>query len=137
MDINKIEKPYKTIEVDGTIANADGITLATYLKKYKMFTYEYQTKLQNGKQAVVFTNFEDAGLGTGKPYVGVTTIDIGKDSEMQKIPMPKKYTSFVTSNPENLRAGAMEGKPGKICMFVYDKKAKAIMMSIEEISSGQ
>ncbi|MBP7515332.1 MAG: hypothetical protein KA791_12335 [Flavobacteriales bacterium] len=137
MDINKIEKPYKTIEVDGTIANADGITLATYLKKYKMFTYEYQTKLQNGKQAIVFTNFEDAGLGTGKPYVGVATIDIGKDSEMQKIPMPKKYTSFVTSNPENLRAGTMEGKPGKFCMFVYDKKAKAIMMSIEEITSGQ
>lgn len=137
MDINKIEKPYKTIELDGTIANADGITLASYLKKFKMFTYEYQTKLQNGKQAVVFTNFEDAGLGTGKPYVGIATIDIGKDTEMQKIPLSKKYASFVTGNPENLRAGAMEGKPGKICMFVYDKKAKAIMMSIEEISAGQ
>ena len=83
------------------------------------------------------TNFEDAGLGTGKPYVGVATIDIGKDTEMQKIPVPKKYTSFVTGNPENMRAGAMEGKPGKICMFVYDKKMKAILMSIEEISAGQ
>ena len=41
LDINKIEKPYKTIELDGTIANQDGIRLANYLKKYKMFTYEY------------------------------------------------------------------------------------------------
>jgi len=137
LDINKIEKPYKTIELDGAIANADGITLANYLKKFKMFTYEYQTKLQSGKQAIIFTNFEDAGLGTGKPYVGVATIDIGKDTEIQKIPVPKKYTSFITGNPENMRAGAMEGKPGKICMFVYDKKMKAILMSIEEISAGQ
>lgn len=137
LDINKIEKPYKTIELDGTIANQDGIRLASYMKKFKMFTYEYQTVLPSGSRAIVFTNFEDAGLGTGKPYVGVATIDIGKDTEMQKIPLPKKYTSFVTGNPENMRAGTMEGKPGKFCMFVYDKKAKAIMMSIEEISAGQ
>jgi hypothetical protein len=137
LDINKIEKPYKTIELDAAYSGADGITLANYLKKFKMFTYEYHTVLQNGKQAIVFTNFEDAGLGTGKPYVGIATIDIGKDSEMQKIPLSKKYASFVTGSPENLRAGAMEGKPGKLCMFVYDKKAKAIMMSIEEISAGQ
>lgn len=137
LDINKIEKPYKTIELDGTIANADGITLANYLKRFKMFTYEFQTRLPNGKQAVIFTNFEDAGIGTGKPYVGIITIDIGKDSESQKLPLPKKYTSFVTGDPENLRAGTMQGNPGKICMFVYDKKAKAIMMSIEELSAAQ
>ena len=137
LDINKIEKPYKTMEVAGSIANADGITLANYLKKFKMFTYEYQTVLPSGKQAIVFTNFEDAGLGTGKPYVGIATIDIGKDTEMQKIPVSKKYTSFVTGNPENMRAGALKGNPGKICMYVYDKKMKAILMSIEEISAGQ
>ena len=56
---------------------------------------------------------------------------------MQKIPVSKKYTSFVTGNPENMRAGALKGNPGKICMYVYDKKMKAILMSIEEISAGQ
>jgi hypothetical protein len=137
LDINKIEKPYKTMEVAGGIANADGITLANYLKRFKMFTYEFQTVLPSGKQAIVYTNFEDAGLGTGKPYVGVSTIDIGRDTETQKIPVPKKYTSFVTGNPDNMRAGALKGKPGKICMYVYDKKMKAILMSVEEISAGQ
>ena len=69
--------------------------------------------------------------------MGIATIDIGKDTEMQKIPVSKKYTSFVTGNPENMRAGALKGNPGKICMYVYDKKMKAILMSIEEISAGQ
>jgi hypothetical protein len=115
----------------------DGITLAAYMRRWKMFTFEYTTFLPSGKPAIVYTNFEDAGLGTGKPYVGVATIEVGKDVENQKIPLPKKYTSFVTGNPENLKSGAMEGRSGKLCMFVYDKKAKAIMMSIEELSSAQ
>jgi hypothetical protein len=102
-----------------------------------MFTYEFHTKLPSGKQAIVYTNFEDAGLGAGKPYVGVSTINIGEDTETQKIPLPKKYAAFVTGNPDNLKTGAMEGRSGKVCMFVYDKKAKAIMMSIEELSVGQ
>jgi len=136
LDINKIEKPYKSLDVAGGLV-MDGITLAAYMKKFKMFTYEYTTTLPSGKPAIVFTNFEDAGLGAGKPYVGVATIEVGKDTDSQKIPLPKKYTSFVTGNPENLKSGAMEGRSGKMCMFVYDKKAKAIMMSIEELSAGQ
>lgn len=136
LDLMKIEKPYKTLDVDGTVAAQDGITLASYLKRWKMFTYEFQTVLPSGKQAIVFTNFEDAGLGKGKPYVGVSTIEIGKDPENQKIPVPKKYTAFVTGDPDSMRAGALKGKPGKVCMYVYDKKSKAILMSIEDITAG-
>lgn len=135
-DINKIEKPYKSIDIEGGLF-MDGMRLASVLKKFKMFTYEYHTVLPSGKPAIVFTNFEDAGLGTGKPYVGVATIEVGKDTESQKIPLPKKYTAFITGSPENLKAGAMEARSGKMCLFVYDKKAKAIMMSIEELSAGQ
>ena len=136
LDINKIEKPYKSLDIAGAMG-MDGITLAAYMKKFKMFTYEYTTVLPSGKPAIVYTNFEDAGLGAGKPYVGVATIEVGKDTENQKLPLPKKYTSFVTGNPENMKSGAMEGRTGKMCMYVYDKKAKAIMMSIEELSAGQ
>jgi hypothetical protein len=35
-----------------------------------------------------------------------------------------------------VRAGALEGRSGKMCLFVYDKKAKAILMSIEELTAG-
>lgn len=136
LDINKIEKPYKSIDIAGGLM-MDGMTLAAYLKRFKMFTYEYHTILPSGKPAIVFTNFEDAGLGTGKPYVGVATIEVGKDTDSQKIPLPKKYTAFITGSPENLKAGAMPSRSGKMCLFVYDKKAKAIMMSIEELSAGQ
>ncbi|MDQ3102095.1 MAG: hypothetical protein M3R08_11955 [Bacteroidota bacterium] len=136
LDINKIEKPYKSMSVEGAM-NMNGIQLAQLMKRYKMFTYEYTTVLPSGKPAIVFTNFEDAGLGVGKPYVGVATIEIGKDSESQKIPLPKKYTSFVTGSPDNLKAGTLQGKPGKFCLFVYDKKAKAIMMSIEDITASE
>ncbi len=136
LDINKIEKPYKSLSVSGAM-NLNGIALAQLMKRYKMFTYEYTTVLPSGKPAIVYTNFEDAGLGAGKPYVGVSTIEIGKDTETQKIPLPKKYTSFVTGSPDNLKAGALPGRTGKMCFFVYDKKAKAIMMSIEDITAGQ
>ena len=117
--------------------NLNGIALAQLMKRFKMFTSEFTTVLPSGEPAIVFTNFEDAGLGAGKPYVGVATIEIGKDTENQKIPLPKKYTSFVTGSPDNLKAGALPGKSGKMCFFVYDKKAKAIMMSIEDITAGQ
>lgn len=136
LDINKIEKPYKSLSVNGAM-NLNGIALAQLMKRYKMFTYEYTTVLPSGKPAIVYTNFEDAGLGAGKPYVGVATIEIGKDTENQKIPMPKKYTAFVTGSPDNLKSGALPGKSGKFCLFVYDKKAKAIMMSIEDITAGE
>ncbi len=136
LDINKIEKPYKSAEIAGGLA-MDGIRLATVMKQYKMFTFEFHTVLPSGKQAIVYTNFEDAGLGTGKPYIGVSTIDVGQDTETQKIPLPKKYAAFVTGSPDNLKTGAMEGRTGKMCFFVYDRKAKAIMMSIEELSVGQ
>jgi hypothetical protein len=135
LDINKIEKPYKSLTIDNA-GSLNGIQLAMVMKRYKMFTYEYTTVLPNGKPAIVYTNFEDAGLGVGKPYVGVATIEIGKDTDNQKIPLPKKYTAFITGNPDNLKSGALQGKPGKFCLFVYDKKAKAIMMSVEDITSG-
>ena len=135
LDINKIEKPYKSIEIAGGMA-MNGIQLALYMKRFKMFTYEFTTVLPTGKQAIVYTNFEDAGLGAGKPYVGVSTIDQGQDTETQKIPLTKKYATFI-GNPGNLKTGAMPGPSGQMCLFVYDRKAKAILMSIEDLSVGQ
>jgi hypothetical protein len=135
LDINKIEKPYKSAEIYGGMT-MNGIQLANYLKKYRMFTYDFTTVLPSGKQAIVYTNFEDAGLGKGKPYVGVSTIDQGKDTETEKIPLAKKYAAFMTGNPDNLKTGAMPGPSGKMCLFVYDRKAKAILMSIEELTVG-
>jgi hypothetical protein len=135
LDINKIEKPYKSAEIAGGMV-MNGIQLANYLKKYRMFTYDFTTVLPSGKQAIVYTNFEDAGLGAGKPYVGVSTIGLGMETETEKIPLAKKYAAFMTGDPDNLKTGAMPGPPGKMCLFVYDRKAKAILMSIEDLTVG-
>lgn len=132
LDINKIEKPYKSVEVAGGMV-MDGMRLAHILKQYKMFTYEFKTVLPSGKQAIVYTNFEDAGLGTGKPYVGVSTIDEGMETETQKMPLAKKYAAFL-GDPKALKTGVMPGPENKLCLFVYDRKAKAILMSVEEFS---
>lgn len=133
--INKIEKPYKSGYVPGSIANMGGVSLAYYMKKYKMFTYEFTTKLKDSdKQVIVYTNFEDAGIGTGMPYIGVSTLQMGKESVTNKMPLSKKLAKFTTGgNPEDMRTGAIQSKPGYVCMYYYDKKTQTINLALEEL----
>lgn len=133
--IDKIEKPYKSGYVPGSIANMGGVSLAYYMKKYKMFTYEFTTKLKDtDKQVIVYTNFEDAGLGNGTPYIGVSTLQMGKESVTNKMPLSKKLAKFTTGgNPEDMRTGAIQSKPGYVCMYYYDKKTETINLALEEL----
>ena len=132
LDINKIEKLYKSIYVDGAIASTGGVSLAYYLKQFNMFTFEYVTKLPSGKPAIVYTNWEGAKLGSGKPYVGVSTIAM-EESETKKIPMAKKL-KMVVGNPKNAKTGALKGKSGHTCIYAYDKKTKTVNIGLESLS---
>lgn len=134
IDINKIEKPYKSILVSGSIANQGGVSLAYYMKKFKMFTYEFVAESEtSGEKAIVFTNFESPeGLGAGKPYIGVATIKIGEESQTKKIPLVKKASSKYS--PKTAKTGAIRSKKGKVCLYLYDKKEKTINLRIEELS---
>ena len=137
MDINKIAKPYKSIYVDGTIAKQGGLRLAQYLKTVKMFTYEFTTPHPETKsEVIVFTNFERPKLGAGDPYIGIATMDIGGESKTMKIPLNKRYSSYLSGSASNLRTGALENKDGKVALFIYDKKKKMIMMSLEDIANA-
>jgi len=133
LDINKIEKPYKSITVDGNIANSGGVALAYYMKRYKMFTFEFATKLTTSEQVIVYSNYEDETIGAGKPYVGITTITPGKESVTTKIPLERKLAKFVQSPSAESKTGALEGKPGKVCIYFYDKKTKTINFAIEDL----
>ena len=134
IDINKIAKPYKSTLVDGTIAQQGGMVLAMYMKKYGMFTYEFTTPLEGtDEQVIVFTNFEDAGVGKGLPYIGISSIKQGEESQTRKIPVTKKYTPYV-SGSKNMRGGALRGAPGKMCVYFFSRKDKVINMTIENVS---
>ncbi len=134
IDINKIEKPYKSVMVDGGVAQQGGIALAQYLKRMKVFTYEFSTQLEGTEQRViVFTNFEDAGLGKGKPYIGITTIEKGVESTTRKVPVSKKHTAKATGS-KNLKSGCLKARPGKMCTYLYDRKDKVISISLEDLS---
>lgn len=133
-DINKIEKPYKSIYVDGAIASMGGVSLAYYLKKYNMFTFDFTTRLpETNEQVIVYSNFEDAGIGKGKPYVGITTIGQGEVSKTTKIPLTKKLANYVSNSPDDMKTGAMQSKPGFVCMYHYDKKSQTINLALEEL----
>lgn len=132
IDINKIEKPYKSILVDGSIANLGGVTAAYYMKQMRMFTYEFVAESESGEKAIVFTNFETPeGLGSGKPYIGIASIKIGAESQTKKIPLTKKQVEWKSAGE---KTGAMLSKKGKVCIYYYDKKEKTINISIEDLS---
>jgi hypothetical protein len=143
-DINKIEKPYKSDYVDGRIAQMGGVSLAYYMKKQKMFTYEFMTLLpESNLPVIVYTNYDDAGISKGKPYVGITSIQSGKESKTTKIAMSKKIglknlsntgvPFAISSDPGDGKSGAIRSKPGYVCMYYYDKKTKTINMALEEL----
>jgi len=133
-DINKIEKPYKSIYVDGSIASLGGVSLAYYLRKHKMFTFDFTTRLRDtDQQVIVYSNFEDTGLGKGNPYVGVSTIRMGEDSKTTKIPLSKKLAQYLTASPDDAKTGALMSKPGYVCMYHYDKKTQTINLVLEEL----
>ncbi|MBL4670329.1 MAG: hypothetical protein JKY30_13850 [Flavobacteriales bacterium] len=128
IDINKIAKPYKSITVEAA-GQLTGIKLAAYMKSLGLFTYNFISETKSGKKVVVFTNFEKPkGVGKGKPYVGISSIEIGENSETKKMPLMKKLTNFGKGG----RNGAIKSKPGKITTYYYDKKAKAINIEVND-----
>ncbi|QHL86930.1 hypothetical protein GU926_05555 [Nibribacter ruber] len=134
LDVNKIEKPYKSIYVDGSIASLGGVSLAYYLRKYKMFTFDFTTRLQGSdEQVIVYSNFEDATLGKGNPYVGVSSIKMGEASKTTKIPLTKKLSQYTSISPDDAKTGALQSKPGYVCMYHYDKKTQTINLVLEEL----
>lgn len=135
LDINKIEKPYKSILVDGNTARAGGVKLAYYFKKLGLFTYEYSAVSTSGENIIIYSNWEEpVAMGRGTPYVGITTIKMGEESRTNKIPLDKKMTNYASSSgPENDKTGAIRSKPGYVCIYFFNKKDKTINLMLEEI----
>jgi hypothetical protein len=137
IDINKIDKPYKSITVPGIYAQAGGVKMAYYMKKMRMFTYEFNAKLPGSNEnVIVYSNWEEPkGLGYGTPYVGITSIKIGEESKTNKIPLEKRISKYrdYNGNSDNDKTGAIKSKPGYVCIYYYNKKEKTISMVLEEL----
>jgi Family of unknown function (DUF6770) len=132
IDINKIEKPYKSILIAGSIANAGGVSSAYYMKSMGLFTFEFVAESASGEKAVVYTNFEKPkAAGSGKPYIGVSSIKIGEESKTKKVPLTRKQVAWKTAGT---KTGALMSKKGKMCIYYYNKKEKTINLSIEDLS---
>lgn len=133
-ELFKIEKPYKSTLVPGEIAAMGGLRMAQWCKDFNMFTYNFITKSNSGDPAIVYTNFENPGLGSGDPYIGITILKKDEEPLTSKIPLSRKLASVAAANENDLRTGAVPGKPGKICVYSYDRKAKAINLALEDIN---
>lgn len=132
IDINKIEKPYKSILVAGSIAQAGGVSTAYYMKQMGLFTFDFIAESESGEKAVVYTNFEKPkAAGTGKPYIGVSSIKIGEESKTKKMPLTRKQVAWKSAGN---KTGALMNKKGKMCVYYYNKKEKTINLAIEDLS---
>ncbi len=134
LDINKIEKPYKSITVSAEVGQKGGVKLAYYMKQYNMFTYNYATTTASNEPAIVYTNFESTGLTSGKPYIGISTIGMGKESQTQKLPISSYLGKVSGSDASDEKIGALLSRPGYVCTYFYDKKTKTINIKMETMT---
>ena len=99
-----------------------GLALANYVKKFGFFNFGFVTKLpETNAPLLISANFTEK-----EPFIGINTIDPGKETILHKIPITRKTIKGGS-------VGTMMSKPGYLGIYVFDKKEETILMYLEKI----
>jgi hypothetical protein len=121
-NMNLIEKEHTKISCYRPYNGMGGLRLAIMVKKFGFFNFGFITKLPDSDQPLLISsNFTDK-----EPYIGINTIDAGKESVFHQIPITRKTIKGGS-------VGTMISKPGYLGIYIYDKKEESILMYLEKI----
>lgn len=117
-----IEKEHTKISCYTPYNRIGGLALALTVKKFGFFNFGFITKLPDSEQPLLIS----ANFVESEPYIGINTIDPGKESVFHKIPITRKTIKGGS-------VGVMMSKPGFLGVFIYDKKEESILIYQEKI----
>ncbi|MBW8050798.1 MAG: hypothetical protein FVQ77_10780 [Cytophagales bacterium] len=128
-NINKIAKDYTKVVCYYPYNSVyyGGLKLAKVVKSYGFFDYAFTTTLPDSKQEVMISR----NMVSANPHIGITSIEVGKESETHKIPI-KRGTARMTGKAASF-IGAIKSKPGYLCVYYYDKKEQTVHLYLEKI----
>ncbi len=135
--LDKIEKPTKDLIIKGEVANWNALSVALFLKKADIFTYQYQVKTAS-QQYVVYINYDGVKemayfLPTNAKTVdGIQSIDMNKGiseslnkfAKFDQALNGKAITydtgtfGYINDNPNKYR-GITPAKEGYMLMYKY------------------
>jgi len=148
-NINKIAKDYTTVACYYPYNSVfvGGLKMAKVVKSHGYFDYSFTTTLPDSKQEVLISR----NMLSAKPYIGIMSIDVGKESVTHKIPVKKSIaTNYKVDwkgiggedvygmggtgrKKESGLVGAIQSKPGYLCIYYYDKKERTVHIYLEKI----
>lgn len=120
-NLNMVEKEHTKISVYYPYNNYYGLAMARMVNKFGWFNYGFVTTLSNNEKVLISSNF-----AINDAYIGINTMKAGEVSTMHKIPVDKKSC-------KGGRLGCMPGKPGNLCIYLFDKKEEIVYMYVEQI----
>jgi hypothetical protein len=121
-NMSLIEKDHTKISCYPPYNGIGGLSLALAVKKFGFFNFGFTTKLPNSDQPLMIS----ANFAEKEPYIGINTIEMGKETVFHQIPITKKTLRGGS-------VGVMKSKPGYLGIYLYDKKEESILMYLEEI----
>ncbi|MFH2141474.1 MAG: DUF6770 family protein [Bacteroidota bacterium] len=117
-----IEKEHTKISCYPPYNSYGGLSLALAVKKFGFFNFGFMTNLPESDQPLLIS----AVFTEKEPYIGINTIDQGKETVFHKIPVTRKTIKGGS-------VGTMISKPGYLGIYIYDKKEESILMYLEKI----
>lgn len=128
VNLNKIEKDHTKYTVYSPYCHLGGLRLAGYMQASGYFDFAFTTKKENSDQEVIIAS----NMANKKPYIGIVSIDKGEASELKRIDVENKLTRKSNLREDSF-VGVVKSKPGHICIYYYDPKAKTINIALEPI----
>jgi hypothetical protein len=122
-NINMIEKEHTKVSVYSPYNGYAGLAMAKVVDKFGWFNYSFVTALPSGDKLLVSSNF-----ALSDAYIGLNTIKAGEVSQMEKIPVDKK-------SAKGGHLACMRGKPGNLCISLFDKKEQVVYMYIQPLKT--
>ncbi|MBL4654400.1 MAG: hypothetical protein JKY33_01075 [Bacteroidia bacterium] len=127
-NLNKIAKDETKISIYPPYDSMPGLKLAKAVKEFGYFDYAFTTKVPGNDQEVMVSR----NMSIGNPYIGVTSIEQGKDAATTKIPIKRKTAKQANSKEKDF-VGVVKSKPGYICVFYYAKKEQTVHLYLDKI----
>ncbi|MFN6944493.1 MAG: DUF6770 family protein [Cytophagaceae bacterium] len=120
-NMNIVEKEHTKISVYRPYNSMYGLQMARMVDKFGWFNYGFLTTSASGENLLISKNF-----AISDAYIGINTMKTGEVSETHKIPVNKR-------SAKGGRLGCMPGRPGDLCIFLFDKKEEVVFMYLEKI----